>query len=312
MRSALRRLALAGATGAIFVVYSERMFWSEWRPVDNAGATTATWVVYSVAAWACLLLIRHFRARSLAAMMMIGAVLGWLVEGVFAMTFFGVADMPFPITIVWTGLAWHALIAVLLGWYGMQLALLRSLRHSLALGAALGLLWGVWALFWEREAPPVPWPPFLLHASVATLVLAVAFRAGHWLDAAAFRASRVDAAVIALLVLAWFGLVTVPTAGVLTLLLVGLLALVWLALRGNAARERRADFLVLLGQPIPWSRMPALAAIPLVATLVHEAGRAGADSPRTNLLVLALTVPVAGVGFLVSLWSLLLRRRAVP
>jgi hypothetical protein len=225
------------------------------------------------------------------------------------MTFFGSPDMPFPITIVWTGLAWHALIAVLLGWYAMRRALARSFAHTLALAAALGLLWGVWALFWERQAPPVPWPPFLLHAAVATLVLALAYRAGQWFDAAGFAVSRVDAAVLGVLVLAWFALVTVPTTGVWSLLLAALMGLAVLALRANGRRERRGDFLALLGQPFPWSRLLALAPIPVLATLAHEAGRAGAESPQTNLLVLAVTVPLGAIFFVVSLW-VLLRERA--
>jgi hypothetical protein len=306
---ALRWFAFAGATGAIFYVYGESMFWSIWRPNIKFVEGLASWGLYSVAAGICLLLIRQNRVRSLAPMVMIGAVLGWLVEGVFAMTFFGIGDMPFPITIVWTGLAWHALFSVLVGWYGMQLALRRSFLHSLLVSAGLGLFWGVWALSWAA-AKSVTWQAFLLNALGSSLLLALAFRAGPWLDVAALPPSQVAAGVLGTILLAWFGAVTVPHFGLLTLLLALLLGIALWALWVSRLRDQGADFVAILGEPVPWRRSLAFLAIPVVASLVREAGSAAAGSSVINTVVLFVTVPVSAIGFVVSLWSLL--RPVVP
>ena len=95
-----RRLGLALATGYVFLFFAERMFWSRWRDgTDDVGSFLATWTVYSIAGEICLVAIRDFRVRGICPMFIIGALLGWLIEGVFTMTFFGADGIVFPYTV---------------------------------------------------------------------------------------------------------------------------------------------------------------------------------------------------------------------
>lgn len=79
-------------------------------------------------------------------MFLVGAFFGWLVEGVFAMTLFGAEGILFPFTISWTGLAWHAIISVVLGWYVLQQALTHSFKRTAWVSGMLGIF-GVHGLF---------------------------------------------------------------------------------------------------------------------------------------------------------------------
>ena len=117
MRRWTQRLAVVLATGYILFFYSERLFWSFPRPGDTFADLLLTWVVYSLLAWVFLLLVRQCRIAAFPALFLAGAVFGWLAEGVVVDTMYGNKDNPFPASISFTGLAWHALISVGVGWY---------------------------------------------------------------------------------------------------------------------------------------------------------------------------------------------------
>jgi hypothetical protein len=304
--NALRRIGLAGSVGYILLFYSERMFWSVWRPEDGPASLLATLIVYAIAADISLAAIRWFRVRAASAMFLVGAAFGWLIEGVFAMTLFGAGGVVFPITIAWTGLAWHALISVMLGLYALPLALLHSLHRSLLVSASLGIFWGVWSVWWERQAAPVDWQRFLAHALIATLVLIPAYRAMHVLRVGRLGPSRTETALLAIPALSWFALVTVPVQGVLALIVLPVLfGAIFVALRRNRQAEIRPDFLAMIDERIPWTRSACLLVMPVLATLVHEAARNSADPPATNVLVLVVTAPLGAIAFIVSLWRCL-------
>lgn len=300
----LRQFGLSLATGYVFMFFAERVFWSRWRAgVDDAGSLLATWLLYSVAAAICLVAIRTFRVRSVWAMFLVGALLGWLVEGVFTMTFFGADGIPFPYTIAWTGLSWHALIVVVIGWYGLQLALLRSLASTLLLSTALGVFWGVWSIFWDIEAPSNTMAAFVIHGFAATALLIVAFKVFHVLRSRDFDMWWIGRGSLAAVVLLYFCCVTVVRFTWLALIcLPPLFALIYLGLRYNAVIETRPDFLVAADQRVPWGRSLALLMMPFVASLIHEGCRVAGLSASTNLFVFALTLPAGFLGFLVSLW----------
>jgi len=81
--------------GYILFFYSETMFRARWRPGDTTLNLTMIWLVYSVLAFFVLLMVNHFRAGDVYSVSLVGVV--------------------FPFGIVWTPLAWHALISVLAG-----------------------------------------------------------------------------------------------------------------------------------------------------------------------------------------------------
>ena len=305
-----RRLGLALATGYILLFFAERVFWSHWRDTDDSiAAFLATWVVYSFAGEICLVVIREFRVRGVWSLFLVGALLGWLVEGVFTMTFFGADGIPFPFTIAWTGLSWHALIVVVIGWYGLQTALLRSFRRTALISGGLGLFWGGWSIFWDSQSPPGPAMAFIAHAFAATLTLILAFRALHILRCGRLQASRIEKSGLAIVVLLYFfGVTCVRFNWIALVTLPPLFVLIYLALRRNAAVETRPDFLVAIDHPILWQRALAVFLMPALASAIHEGCRIGGLSAPTNIVVFAVTLPAGFAGFLFSLWAVFRRR----
>ena len=96
----------AGTLGAAATWGSENLFWSAppagWTPLELA----VTWVVYSLCVAAALSAVLWSGVQGWRAVFLGGAVLGWLIEGVVVATMYAA----FPFQVVWTPLAWHALI----------------------------------------------------------------------------------------------------------------------------------------------------------------------------------------------------------
>ena len=316
LRELGRSLGLTAATGYIWLFYSERMFWSFWRASDGIAEFLATWVVYAVAALASLIAIRRFRVRGLAAVVLIGAGFGWLVEGVFAMTLFGADGIPFPFTISWTGLAWHDLITVGLGWYALQLAMRRALRPTVLLSLGLGAFWGVWSLSWvaadqaaghQASAPSAL--AFAFHAFAAGALTIPASYAYRTLRSSDFAPSRWLSAMTALVVLAWFGGVTVPRfGGFAVAAIVPLFLLLWWGLRRNREVETGPDLLFALDAPIDIRCAAAVLLMPAAAALIYALCRAGGFAPATNFPVFAIATPAGFAAVIASL--VIVERRA--
>jgi hypothetical protein len=77
-----------------------------------------TWLAYSTLAYLFLATVRLFRADDVWSVYLAGAVYGWLTEGGLIHTLYGTEESaPFPISLIITGVSWHALISVLVGWY---------------------------------------------------------------------------------------------------------------------------------------------------------------------------------------------------
>jgi len=238
----LRRLALVLTTGYIFLFTSELVFWSaHGDKLLTTGEFCATWLAYSGLAYTVLILVHDFRVRSPWAVFLCGAVLGWLAEGVIVHTMYE----SLPLSIAWTGLAWHALLTVGFGWYGVRQILAKN-RPALTAAVAVssGLCWGYWAIFWWTErAVPVPPPRFARYAFAASLAFA-----GCQLFYGLLRRFRFDptpverwiigsiAAILYVMSMDW------SRPAVFAILPV-LLGLTFLALRKNRMREKREDFL---------------------------------------------------------------------
>ncbi|HLY29526.1 MAG TPA: hypothetical protein VKQ36_00735, partial [Ktedonobacterales bacterium] len=122
MKAWLNRCALALLTGYIFYYFSEASFAA--RPIDSTSTfdIVITIFAYSCTAYVFLALISAFHVRSLSALFLAGAIYGWLTEGVVSQTLY----LDFPLNISITGLSWHALITVLLGWYYIPMLLRRQ------------------------------------------------------------------------------------------------------------------------------------------------------------------------------------------
>jgi len=313
----MRDAAVVLGTGYSLFFVSETMFWSLWRADESLLVRVGGVLFYSFLGYILLALVTRFRIGDAWGLLIAGAAFGWIGEGVFAMTLFGAGGIPLPFTIAWTALAWHAPLSVVVGWWMLARAL-RAPRvwPAVRLALGLGLFWGVWGYGWRFETPPVTAEPveFLLNATGATAVLALA----HWAigagRAAGFRPSRIGIGVAAVATLGFSGVATVPQVPFAPLVLLPLLALVWFALRRGAgavaadAPGIMADF----APPLRLRNVTGLALIPVVATATYmfllEAG------PEVQPhIVFAIVASLAGsVVLAAGVWKTVRRKAIAP
>ena len=226
MKNFMRRIGLGLSTGYIFCYFGELMFWSTPdREGMSVPAVAMTWLVYSVFAYVFLCVVSVFRVRTLCSVFLAGAFFGWYEEGIFVQTMYGSPDGPFPMSISFTGLAWHALIDVCVGWYLVRMTLTqrRTLRTA-GLAIAIGLFYGLWAIWWWNE-PPEPMRLLLeagrtdivfVHFSLFVLsttgVLILAYWLHNRLARFGFKPTKCELWGLGALTMVYFAGVTVPAA----------------------------------------------------------------------------------------------------
>ncbi|MEZ5095957.1 MAG: hypothetical protein R2731_07420 [Nocardioides sp.] len=155
MRSAttappLRSYLLAALGLGVLVTWaSENLFWSSISadPAVVAGQFAVALAAYAVAAAAALTLLVRSGAQGWAAAFLGGAMLGWAVEGVVVGTMYDA----FPWQVVWTPLAWHALVSGLVVVGLARSAASRSAPRQALYWLLLGIGVGAWALYWPGE-----------------------------------------------------------------------------------------------------------------------------------------------------------------
>lgn len=315
MVSFLRRFALALSTGYIFFFFSELVFWSFWRPINTLGGDVATWLTYALAAYVFLILVQHFRVKNIWGVFLAGAAFGWVIEGIIVMTFFGEDGIPFPITISWTGLAWHALLSVLVGWYLVRIFMQKGgIGRIVTLAVGIGLFWGFWANTWTLATPPLVTSvqDFFGFSLVATLFFMVAHIVSQRISTTEFRPSKAELIIIAGIVLAYFCFVTVPTQPVLApFALLPMFAIVYFGLRKNKQREP-AGSILLQTDPVPLRRYVPLITIPIAATLAYAFFFNIAAVFHPNIIVLSISTLVGFVFFVIALSRMYRPRSSVP
>jgi hypothetical protein len=300
----LKRLALSLCTGVIFVCWSEVMFWARPMPGTSLRELIPTTLAYSVAAYVFLWLVDAFRARSFDAVFLAGAAFGWLVEGVVVQTLYE----QMPLSISFTGLAWHALLTVGVGWYLIPHQLASGRLGRLAcLAALIGVAYGLWAVWWWTEAPPpIPWQAFAVYAWLSTAALILAHVIAGRIRLPAFRPSRVEVVILAIVVLGYFGFVTVPSDPRALWVLPPLAGVIWLTLRRNVLVEPRQDFATLPQGPVSvsWAASLLLLLIPLAATTIYAVFEWMGWRPATGYVLYLVTVPAGFFLFLRSIWRI--------
>ena len=158
MTQAFRYFGMAIAMGMISYWASESMFWS-FPPQDITPQQWAiTVIAYSGAAACALSAVIWSGLGGWKAVFLGGGILGFIVEGVIVSTMYDAL----PFQLVWTPLAWHALVTGL-GLFGMHfmMAEMPAYRHALALGV-LGLGGGFFAGYWPLERATLPSAPQIL------------------------------------------------------------------------------------------------------------------------------------------------------
>lgn len=299
------RVAYTLLTAYILTFYSEWMFWSGRPPAENfVLEALPSWLMYAFATFLFLTAARYFRVQNIWSVFLVGALYGWLVEGVLVQTMYD----DFPLNISWTGLAWHALISVVFGWWWLprRLCALRA-SQAIILCLLFGLGLGLWSIGWWGE-PDVsiaaPESVFLYNFTFG-LLLIPAYVLWDRFDLADFRPSRVEIVGALIVAVLYFAFVTVPTQPLALLVLPPLLALVLWALRDWRNRQRVAEISVKTGT-ITFKRALPLLLIPLTASLVYTAAlTAGLNLPTLQALYW-ITMPLGFIILGMSLFKSLL------
>jgi hypothetical protein len=299
MRAFFKRVLLALASGYILVYYGELVFWATpERDGMTAGGILVQWLVYSVFAYAFLCVVSVFRVRSVWAVLLAGAFYSWFEEGIVVQTMYGTPDNPFPMSIAFTGLAWHALVGVFVGWYLVRKVLAENrVFKTIGLASAIGLFYGGWAIWWWAEPPPpmqalletgqkeVLLIRFGIFALSTTAVLILA----HWLYNRvlpfAFKPGKVELWFFVVATSLYFGFVTVPAAPKALWVLPPLMAITFWALNRNRLGESQRDAISAFDANVKPLNYLLLFFIPMAAIGIYFLALATGVSLRTNIAV---------------------------
>ncbi|MBN1311149.1 MAG: alpha/beta fold hydrolase [Anaerolineae bacterium] len=301
-----RRLVVTLATGCILMFYSESMFWARYRPgEDSLGSYLTTWIVYSLSAFVFLSLVSLLRVRNIWALFLCGALFGWLTEGVVVQTMYD----DFPLNISFTGLAWHALISVLIGWYGVRKTLLENRIGKTCLVAGLvGLFWGFWGICWRVEEPATAATVigFARFSITANILLIAAYRLYDRFVRDAFPPTKVELIVVGILAVLYFVFVTIPANFLALIILPPLVLIVSLTLWKNRRIEEAGSLIdSLVGHVHPVNHL-CLLLMALVASAFYWITDLINLQVHTNWIVYLVTMPLGAimlVASLVRIWT---------
>ncbi len=240
--------------------------------------------------------MRRFRVASFPPLFLCGAIFGWVGEGVVVDTLYGDPTNPLPLSVSWSGLAWHALLSVGLGWYLLGKALTEEKPTRTALiSLAVGIDWGLWAVWWPAELGKESNTSvlgFASHALPCSILLLLAwFFLGlarpDWLHS-----NRLATIVLWGLVVAVFLTARVPARPYAALILPPLLTACSLALSRNARMEQRPDVLDGILGRIRFRNLLVLILIPLSAIAVYVLFRNFKLHVPTNVVFYVITMPL--------------------
>jgi hypothetical protein len=302
----IRRLAVILSTGYICLFFSELAFWSQYDPKGMAPRELlATWLAYSMVAYVFLSVLALSRGRSIWALFLAGAVYGWLVEGVAVQTMYD----DFPINLSWTGLAWHALITIVVGWYLVRKILLdNNYLKTVGVSGVIGIIWGGWAIYWwiEHNAVTPLWQ-FALYALAATLVLILSYAFYDLVCPPAFRPTWIELGFLALITITYFLLVSLRAKPIAGFILPPLLALVYFALKRNRHTETRSDvFAAMQGRVKPLNYL-GLLFIPLAAIAVYSLAQFLNLRLHTNLPYFYVSTVLGAAMLVLSITKIFIR-----
>lgn len=302
------RLAYVLSTGAIFVVFSELMFWGRYDFTHKMLSDfVPTIIVYSFMAYAFLIVIHVFKVSNLYALFMAGAVFGWLCEGVFVQTMYD----DFPLNISFTALAWHSILTVCCGWYLFRRALLlKNPISTLKASTVGGLLWALWSVWWWVDKGLVSTPvEYAIYALITGLILIVCLRISAMIPSSIFRPSRVEIYTISIIFLLWFLFVAIKANSLAVFVLPICMGLAFHALGMNREREMAPDVIQQLdGKVYPWN-YAALMVIPAVSILVYSLLFYSNIRLKTGPVFYINLTPAGFILFIISYVKLVWKRR---
>jgi hypothetical protein len=298
----LKNFTLVLATGFIFFYYSEQLFWARVRPGDSIGGWLVTWAAYSLMAFIFLTLVKYFRVRNIWAFFLAGAAFGWIAEGVVVQTTYE----SLPLSISFTGLAWHALITVWIGWYAVRKSLHSTNRlDSLKIAAAIGLCFGFWAISWwgEPDGGVSTIGEFTTFSVIGTILVIFAYRLSDWSSAETFNPNRWSIVIIGGLALLYFFFITIPAQPLAAFILPILLGLIYSGLRWNRQSEPEGSVLDAFDSVVPAWKYASVIAIPVCAVGVYALATVLDLHWRTNWMLYLITTPAGFILFGLSFYK---------
>lgn len=278
---------------AIALTYiSEWLFWSG-QP-DKLDHFALEWLLvtfaYALPVYFMTLAAQRYGLGGFAPLMLGGAIYGWLLEGIIVQTTYEAL----PLSLSWTGLAWHALLSVAWGWHWLPRALQRGGWRVWGTLLGSGVLVGLWSVGWAQETDLMPVGEFWVYQMACAGVAAVAYglRAYFPFDPP----PQMTWGMGGLLAL-YFAVIAVPTVP-FALILPPFLYLIWHALRRWQARAPQPAPLTFVRLK-PWQTLP-LGMIAVGAGVTYTLIQAvGVDLPTIPLAYLILTP----AGFITFVWS---------
>ena len=309
IRTVARRIVLVLSAGYILMFYSEHMFWARYRPgTDGLANYFSTWIAYSLAGYAALAVISIFRVRRPAGVFLAGAVFGWLLEGVVV----GTTYEMLPLSISFTGLAWHALISFSIGLWALPEILSRRRNLLLPVVIGIGLFFGAWAINWNANPQEyhAPATEFLLFAAAATALLIPAYGAFTAMRRSPIRIHPAEGVALILVALFFFVFraAAQPVALCVLPVLMGItIAALWWNRRKETAGSLLADPL----PPVPAWAQAALILTALAAAAVYVPAAWLGLKIQTNVLFYLLLMPLGFILYFVSLVKIL-RSTPIP
>ena len=264
MAAALRILGL----GAILSAVSEVWFY----PVTFGPELLELAIYYGILGYLAWLVLAQFGTQGVAAGYLGACLFGFLIEGVPVPVLF----TALPFTIVWTSLAWHAILSVAVGLWAFRRVMA---RHGLAVqaafcgafGAYLGLstveLWTI-----PQDGAPWGWVDIMNVWQQFVTGWAI-FAAGHLLLNASARASVSPGRwelwgwsfIVTLAFVVQSGVLWFPFSLVLLVLVALVVWPLWRARRGGPAPV----LVRLIQSTVPISGIVVSMLIPVAATFAH-------------------------------------------
>ncbi len=298
-----RNIPLSLASGYILMFYSEYLFYGQLNdpgsPLPTVSDLVLLYAVYSLMAYILMAFIRRYHIRTLSALLLVGAIYGWMLEGGIVATTYEAL----PWSLSFTGLAWHMPLDVLIGWYGMQRLLRTASRRRMLFAAlGLGLFWGFWAVWtwYDGIQPPNP-AAFFSFSLLSVGLLMLAYWVNGRIGLGTFQATRNGQIFAGVIWLGWYALNTAPIAPMSLWLLPLLLGVSWLALRKHRAAENATDALDALASPPRGSNLRTLVVFPITAAIIYGSLAAAGWKIPSSMLVFFIAAPL---GFVLYGWAI--------
>lgn len=296
----IKRIIGVLATGYILMFFSENLFWARIRPDDNLSGWMMTWIAYSILAYIFIRLISYFNVKSIWGVLLCGAVFGWLAEGVIVQTMY--EDL--PLSISFTGLGWHSLVSVCIGWYGLRLVFRQSITRAMIMTCLIGLVYGFWAVSWWTEPGEVPQYP--INFAMFSTVIAVLLILSYWLTDRTIELPlkshwSLDL-LIGIMTFLYFVFIAIPIAKWAAIILPILLAIVALALLRMKMIDRKITLNLFPGNTPNAVRYLTILLIPLISSLIYSTIFSAGWRLHTNWIMYLVVTPAGFILFLYSLY----------